>query len=211
MHRIPRSLLVLLAVAATAVACSTADLPVTPRMHPEGVTPLADKIKATDSLMAVTDIAYSDTAIVLKRTTPLATALADTATIGSSGGTLQIPGAGLRVDIPSGALRTPLTITVTALAGANVTYEFQPHGTLFAKPVKVTQDLRATAANGNEAYLRSVHGSYYDSSLDSAFTDAQHLNAKVKEHQLAYRDGNGSQLRFYIGHFSGYMVGMSLH
>jgi len=210
MHRIPRSLLVLLAVAATAAACSTTDSPVTPRLHPEAVAPLADKVKATDSLMMPTDIAYTDTAIVLKRTTALATNLTATATIGTSGGSLRLDDAGLRVDIPSGALAAPLTITVTALAGDNVTYEFEPHGTLFAKPVKVTQDLHGTSADGNATYLRTVHGSYFDTSLDSAFTDPLHLTAKVKEHQLAYRDNNSSQLRFYVGHFSGYMVAMSL-
>lgn len=206
MHRHIRSLLALLVIAVAAVACSTSDMPVTPKLSPGVGSPTFAKINATDSNMVVTDIAYGDTAFVLKRLSPLAADITTSATIGSSGGSLKIDAAGIKVDIPSGALSTPTVITMTAKAGLNVAYEFGPHGTTFAEPVKIQQDLKVTVAGTNAAVQRGLHGAYYEGSLDSAYTDPLKLTAKIKENQLGYKDATGSQLRFFVNHFSGYML-----
>ncbi|HEY5060516.1 MAG TPA: hypothetical protein VII52_03220, partial [Gemmatimonadaceae bacterium] len=33
-----------------------------------------------------------------------------------------------------------------------------------------------------------------------------HHFVRIKEHQLGYSEDNGSQIKFFIGHFSGYML-----
>src|SRR5436309_274804 len=68
---------------------------------------------------------------VLQRSTPLANSITASKTIGVLGGTLSLPGAGLVVVVPPGAVLQATTISVTALAGSNVAYEFSPHGTTF--------------------------------------------------------------------------------
>lgn len=80
----------------------------------------------------------------LRRSVPLAADLTARARIGSEGGTLAIPGAGLRVVVPAGAVAAPTDFAVTAIAGSAVAYEFQPHGLRFARPLRVTQELRGT-------------------------------------------------------------------
>lgn len=70
------------------------------------------------------------------------------AVIGSEGGTLSLPGSDFAMDIPSGALAAPTTITVIAKAGPHVAYEMLPHGLRFLKPVTAVQGLRNTQAYG---------------------------------------------------------------
>jgi len=201
-----RSLLAVGVVAIGIAACvDTSTSPAT-KFSPSFRGPEFARIKATDSLMNVTDITYSDTGLVLKRLTPLATDISATAVIGPEGGSIKINEAGGKIDIPAGALSAPTTITMTALAGPNVAYEFQPHGTVFAQPVKVQQDLRLTWASTYPVLLKSAHGAYYDQSLDSSFVDPGKYLMKVKEHEIGYLETNTTQLKFYIGHFSGYVV-----
>ena len=71
------------------------------------------------------------------------------ATVGPLGGTLSLPGAGLLVVVPPLALSSRQTITVTAVAGSNVAYEFAPHGLKFNLPLVVTQNLGVTQAGAN--------------------------------------------------------------
>ena len=201
-----RSLIAVGAVAIGIVACvDTSTAPAT-KFSPSARLPEFVRIKATDSLMNVTEITYSDTGLVLKRLAPLSADISVSAVIGPQGGSIKINEAGGKIDIPAGALSAPMTITMTALAGPNVAYEFQPHGTVFAQPVKVQQDLRYTWASTYPALLTSAHGAYYDQSLDSSFVDPGKLLMKVKEHEIGYVESNTSQLKFYIGHFSGYVV-----
>ena len=68
------------------------------------------------------------------------------AVIGTDGGRISLPGSDFAMDIPSGALAEPTTITVIAAAGAHVAYEMLPHGLRFLKPVTAVQGLRNTAA-----------------------------------------------------------------
>ena len=85
-------------------------------------------------------------------------------------------------------------------------YEFQPHGITFAQPVKIQQDLRYTWASVYPQLLASAHGAYYDRSLDSSFVDPGKLFMVVKEHEIGYLETNATQLKFYVGHFSGYVM-----
>ena len=199
-----RSLLALLLVGGSTFAC--ADSPTTARMSPQPSHPEFVRIRATDSLMRVTDVSYSDTSLVLKRISPLATDVSASAVIGPAGGEIKINAAGGKIEIPAGALEAPTLITMTAVAGPNVAYEFQPHGLVFAAPVKLQQDLKGTWASVLPSLLTDMHGSYYEQALDSAFFDPLKRFARVNENQIGYFESNKSQLKFYIGHFSGYMV-----
>jgi hypothetical protein len=205
MRRLACSLFALV-VLAGAGACSTADTPLTPRMAPDATAPHARKIPATDSLMMLTSHTFSDTANVLAWTTPLAADVTVSATIGSAGGSLKIDAVGGKIDIPSGALSQATTITMTARAGSAVAYEFGPHGTTFAKPVKIQQDLRLTVAHTDPTLLQGSYGGYFDTALSAAFLDSTQTRVRVKETQIGYLESNGTQLKFYIDHFSGYLV-----
>jgi hypothetical protein len=201
-----RSLVVAGIAAVALVACvDTATSPAT-KFSPSVRGPEYARIRATDSLMQVTDITFSDTTLVLKRLTPLDSDISVSAVIGPKGGAIKINEAGGKIEIPVGALKDTVTITMTALGGPNVAYEFQPHGITFAQPVKIQQDLRYTWASVYPQLLGMAHGGYYDRSLDSSFVDPAKLFAVVKEHELGYLESNATQLKFYINHFSGYLV-----
>ena len=73
------------------------------------------------------------------------------AVIGPDGGTMSLPGSDFTMDIPSGALAAPTTITVIALAGPHVAYEMLPHGLRFLRPVTAVQSLQNTRAFGLRA------------------------------------------------------------
>src|SRR5215203_3992496 len=76
---------------------------------------------------------------VVTRDTPLAATQSASATIGISGGQISLPGVGLTVIVPAFAVTSSTTITVTAVAGNAVAYEFAPHGLQFNVPVVVRQ------------------------------------------------------------------------
>ena len=67
--------------------------------------------------------------------------------VGQSGGRITIPETGFAMDIPAGALTSPLTITVTA-DDKYVAYKMEPTGTQFQKDVTITQSLRNTTVAG---------------------------------------------------------------
>ena len=117
-------------------------------------TPLPSLLSATGSLVSVTG---------LQRTTPLATPITVTKTMGVDGGTLSIPQAGVTVTVPRGALKATTTITMTARAGSLVAYDFAPHGITFLKPLAFTQQLRGTNASLLTAPTLSL-GYYADAS-----------------------------------------------
>ncbi len=62
----------------------------------------------------------------------------------SLGGSIEIPQPGLRITVPANALPSDMTITVTAVPGRILAYEFAPHGVVFLKPLTFSQDLRRT-------------------------------------------------------------------
>lgn len=119
------------------------------------------------------------------------------ATIGPNGGVLRLPSAGLTVVVPRGALSKKVTLSVSPRAGQFLAYEFQPHGTKFAKALRVTQDLRGADWSGN-----SLSAVYYanESQLDDATGDVQ-----ATELMDVDVDAAAGTASFEIHHFSGYM------
>jgi len=65
--------------------------------------------------------------------------------VGTAGGTLVIPGSDFTITFPNGALSRTTLVTITSDATGYVSYDMQPHGLTFAKPVIVTQRLQNTA------------------------------------------------------------------
>lgn len=147
-----------------------------------------------------------DTVSVLRRIVPLRANIVNSAVIGPRGGDIRVGAAGATIHFPAGAVAVPTTITMTARAGWEVAYDFEPHGIRFAQPVTITQDLRKTVAFWTPRLLTSLEGDYFDDSSDGAFLDPWQLVATVKEHLGGSCDRKNMLLEFDIHHFSGYLV-----
>ena len=140
-------------------------------------------------------------AVALERTDALLAPVSTSVVIGRNGGKIELKDLGLKLTVPSGAiLANSITITVTALAGKQVAYEFQPHGTVFLKALKFEQSTDNTS--WDKLKVRgTVMGGY--------FQNADQLNlwglaALLNETYPITVDG--SKLSFDVWHFSGYMV-----
>ena len=136
------------------------------------------------------------------RNTALQQDISVSAVIGKAGGTISIPDAGLTLVVPPGAVTSNTKFTATALAGRLVAYEFEPHGTKFAVPLKFSQDLRKVSL------LAALTSPLMDGAY---FTDEGKLNqtlglATVTELLPATVDLLQGRVSFPIKHFSGYLV-----
>ena len=138
--------------------------------------------------------------IGLTRGTPLAADITVTQVIGTAGGLLSIPQAGVTVVIPAGAVSSPTQFTMTARAGSLVAYDFAPHGITFAKPLVLTQSLTGTSATLLNKSLLEL-GYYADASQLTA------TDGSVSELTSGLVDLLGWTFTANIKHFSGYMVG----
>lgn len=118
-------------------------------------------------------------------------------TIGKAGGVIEMKAHGLRFVVPAGALDKDVEITITALRGGVVAYDFQPHGLQFKKPATFEQNLGLTLV----LPWHKLGGAYFktDSQVD---VDA--AKAVIDESLKATRK-NG-WLTFPVRHFSGYLV-----
>ncbi len=119
------------------------------------------------------------------------------ARIGREGGTITVASTGLTLIIPPGAVQKPTNFSVTAIAGKGVAYEFEPHGTTFAKPLIFRQQVSLIAL----PWGKSPIGGYFESRdflnpLTGQATIQESIPARVK---------NGV-VEFLIEHFSGYLV-----
>ena len=150
-----------------------------------------------DGLITVVDTTVN----VLQRGIPLLADISSSATIGPDGGTITIPAAGVRVDVPKNAVIVPTTITVTAIAGTNVAYEFEPAGTVFNKRLIVSQDLSLTTILPTITGT-SFTGAYFRSRDELTSTGS----ALVHELEPTTVDLTSLMVRFTVGHFSGYIV-----
>ena len=151
-------------------------------------------------------VAVLTTPLLAPVTTRSSTISGETAVayIGRSGGTITLPKSGLTVTVPYGAVSTTTKFTITAPAGNAVAYEFQPHGTKFAVPLVVTQDLTKTAYSLSSGQVLRA-GYYKDGSLDLT-----NNTALVTEIFPVAFNSAGTRATFKIGHFSGYMMSTGL-
>jgi hypothetical protein len=139
---------------------------------------------------------------VVRRNTPLATSVSASAVIGLFGGQISIPSAGIKVVIPALALTSPTRITVTAIAGDQVAYEFEPHGTRFLVPLLVTQNLVGTNAT-NGGLLKPLVAGYFASTSD---LDPLGGTGLVSELLGVALNLSSKSATFPVFHFSGYLI-----
>ena len=139
---------------------------------------------------------------VVRRNTPLAAPISTTGTIGILGGQISIPAAGIKVVIPAFALTSTTQITVTAVAGDQVAYEFHPHGIQFLAPLLVTQNLTGTSASGSLLQL-GLKGGYFANLSD---LDPAAGTGLVSELLGVSVNLSAKTVTFPVFHFSGYLV-----
>ena len=146
-------------------------------------------------------LGFISTSPVLRRTSSLSGDLTVSALIGSEGGVLTIPEAGLRLVVPAGAVSVPTQFSATAVHGKAVAYEFQPHGARFAKPLVVTQELRGTEWFG--VPLLNFRAGYF---ADRKQLDTENATVQLDEILPLSLDLLRLQARFDVAHFSGYVI-----
>lgn len=137
---------------------------------------------------------------VLGRRFPLSRDVERSATIGWAGGTIVIAEAGVAFVVPSGALAQSTKITMRAIAGNAVAYEFEPHGLTFAVAPLIRQDLLAT--NWLQINRPFLQGGYFS---DRMALDPLSGSASVQE-LIPAKATLDNFLLFRIWHFSGYLV-----
>jgi hypothetical protein len=162
--------------------------------------------RATKPSLATSTVHGSPVRVAsLRRLTPLAQNVTRSITLYNAGGVLQIPEAGLQVSIPRTALPysdRPFTITVTALKGDQIAYEFGPSGTRFAAALRVTQDLANTSWAGSTGYS-PVEANYFKSTSDLSPSTGTALSYESIPTVMA---ATGNRLHWDVWHFSGYIV-----
>ena len=185
--------LVALALGAIALTSCGTDQPTAPLRVEQAIAPESpsnDLLGTLSSLLSMNG---------LQRKTALSAPITVSKSIGSEGGTLAIPAAGVTVIVPKGALTKTTTITMTARSGTLVAYDFAPHGIVFAKPLVFKQSLKGTNASLlNAPFLRL--GYYADESLLTK------TGALVTELLGGVVDTLSWTFTSSISHFSGYIV-----
>ena len=104
--------------------------------------------------------------------------------------------------MPPFAVLSPTQITVTAVAGSQVAYEFEPHGIQFVAPVVLSQNLSATSAN-NAGLLQPVVGAYFANLSDLDPVNGTALVSELLNTSLNLLTKNAT---FAVFHFSGYLI-----
>lgn len=128
-------------------------------------------------------------------------------TIGYWGGSLSIPGSDFTITFPVGAVSKATTITIISDASGYVSYDMQPHGLQFAKPVVVTQRLRNTEANQIPSNAKLFGAYFQDEDLLSGVVNGL-LSAVevVTSITLLNADGGAELQTWFLNHFSRYML-----
>ena len=140
---------------------------------------------------------------VVTRDVPLTAPVSASAQIGVLGGQIAIPEVGLTVTVPAFAVTATTTITVTAVPGSLIAYEFEPHGLTFKAPLAVTQSLAATSADKNGLVPGVLYGGYFP---DASSLDQIGGTAAVDEILRVSIDRFLGQATFSVLHFSGYLL-----
>lgn len=130
---------------------------------------------------------------VLTRTTPLDADEVATARVSLLGAVLVLPKSGLTVLVPPLAAPLGTQITVTAPAGNQVGYHFEPSGMRFRLPLVLSQDLAKTNSSG---LLKPLVGAYFQGELTPQVTALELLQVKVLNLTAVLN----------VTHFSGYVI-----
>src|SRR5690348_8563249 len=153
MKRFSLVLLSSVALSALGLGCSADHAP----ESPTAVAPTAPNESLLGGLTS-TVVSVVDWAV------PLSSNVTWSFTAGPAGARSSNAAAGLTMVIPPGALAKTVTITVTAVKGSVVNYQFQPAGLQFAYPVTLTQNMSLTSTLLNTLTGTTLKGAYYSSS-----------------------------------------------
>jgi hypothetical protein len=162
--------------------------------------PILDPILSTIPILG--KLLVPDTVVVLQRAQALRYDITQSKLIGSGGGQISIPAAGITVVVPAGAVDYMTPITVTALAGRGIAYEFGPQGTTFKKPLTIKQDLSVTSVDPRLLSKLKFSGGYFKSRGDLLGG----LLGIVYELLSASTNASGTSVQFNVNHFSGYLI-----
>jgi hypothetical protein len=154
-----------------------------------------------DSVWLGTELAAPVVAEGLERRQPLADTVSATFVVTKDGGTFPVPGTGLTVWVQPNTVSGEFPLTVKALPGRAVAYEFGPSGTKFPKSLIMIQDLKGTNYNARSG---ATFDAGYFSSLGDV--DASAGTALIKERLQSLFDAESGNFYFAVNHFSGYMV-----
>lgn len=119
-------------------------------------------------------------------------------TIGQSGGTISIPQTGFTLTVPAGAVLRDTRFVVRALEGTAVAYEFEPHGTVFRRPLVAQQSLHGTVPQ-----LGLLRAGYF---RDRSLVDPSGTVAIVSELLNGVTNLLQWSFTWRIEHFSGYIL-----
>ena len=176
-------------LAVWALAACAGD-PASPSAPLRPIAPVAPNAADVSVLMATTP---------LVRDVALARDVAVSRTIGRHGGSISIPSVGFTLVVPPGAVAHKTAFTVTALAGQAVAYEFEPHGTVFLRPLVATQRLSGTQLPAGTA----LQAGYFP---NRSLVDPNGGSALVAEFIAGAVSSNQQAFSWPIQHFSGYIV-----
>jgi hypothetical protein len=190
-HRIGR-IITAAAVLVTA-ACGT-DSPVAPQIE-ETDAPAVTVVPSMEGLFAKQT--SGTTVKVLQWKQELKQPITKSATVGPLGGIVGLPVVGYSLIVPPLALTKATKITITAIPGKAVAFEFAPHGLKFKLPVVFMLDLFSTQHKLGSPLM----GGYF-TGVDQI--DPKKGTANVIE-QITTKL-TGTLLIFPIKHFSGYLV-----
>ena len=127
------------------------------------------------------------------------------ASVGYDGGTLQIPGSDFSITFPRGALSQDTFIRIVSEDNGYVSYDMQPHGLRFNKPVLVTQSLRNTAVYGTPLALNS-YCAYFANDLLDLGGILQALEIETTTIFSNPYTGRAEVQVWQLNHFSRYML-----
>jgi hypothetical protein len=188
------------AIALVVVACSEVSAP-----PPSTNRAIASSLESARA--AQTTLPHSFLVQGLLRVKPLDNPVVVTKVIPSGGGSIDVPGTDFQLQIPKGAFDgKEMAITVRALAGYTVAYDFEPHGVVFNVPLKFVQHLGHTNLKGVKpppGFNNRLSGAYFPK---ANLVDPTSGIAVVTELLPANLTWSGDQIVFSIWHFSGYMV-----
>jgi len=197
MKRFGRAILPLGITALLAMGCQQAGEPTAPFA--------ARTIDVPDSPLRSSGSGKEDTLRLLKRTISIKSKLSISKVIGPEGGEIILSGTGAKVIFPAGAVQKAKKITMTARAGNEIVYDFEPH-MVFPVPVTIVQELEATNALGNNKILGSLQGGYFDGEFERNLVDDVRRLVKCKEVLPGLLAPDGRKFSFKVTHFSGYLA-----
>jgi hypothetical protein len=144
-------------------------------------------------------------AAALTRKAPLGHSITVSKWIGPRGDSLKIKETGLKMTVPAGAVSQWTLFTVTAIAGDLVAYDFAPHGSTFAVPLEMQQELKGTnlAKPRGRFQKLQLEAGYFKSGDQLNHVDA---TVMVDEFLPADLDFKANKVKFLVSHFSGYVV-----